>query len=73
MPISKTRRVVMLQKKRKKAAGAPAGGGGELMMQTETTEVDPIPVVELFGSKINLCSRWTWEKLLQPVVERIKA
>jgi len=65
-----------MQKKRKPAP-PPEGGGGELMAAgfepQEPTQGEPIPVVSLFGSKINLCSRWTWERLLQPIIEKVKA
>jgi hypothetical protein len=31
-----------------------------------------IPVVELFGHKFDLCSKFTWEKILQPLKELVK-
>ena len=72
MPISRARTVlVVMQKKRKPAPPPEGGGGGELLSVQEPTQGEPIPVIELFGSKINLCSRWTWEKLLQPIVEKV--
>jgi len=74
MPISRARTVaVVMQKKRKPAPPPAGGGGGELMAVQEPTQGEPIPTVELFGHKFDLCSRWTWERLLQPIIEKVTA
>ena len=75
MPISRARSVAVVMQKRKKAPAPPPAGAGELLaMESVTQETSkPIPVISLFGHKYPVASRWTWEKLLQPVVEKVKA